>query len=394
MATNTWDKTITVTTINARGNPYTQTLPNPNYIPPKPTFDTSGMTAIYGQTAENARGNTRDDLSKLEGYKKDLGNGFVQYYDTSGKLTRTLDQTPTGGGFFGGLGSFVGGTADTAASGVGDFADKFGTGLKTFADSEALPAALAVVAAAYSGGAFDPSSLASAGSAAGSAAGTAGATTAPVYGGTVTPWTNLSTAGTTAAGTAGASGSGLLGGSSGTAASALTPAQIESAVGTAGYGSSAAADAVVGSGVSGAGANAIGATGGTMTTIKDILNTAKDYAPLIGAVAGAASSGDTKTSTTADKSPWAPAQAWMKANLGLGQQLQAQYAANPFSQFQKQAYNNSAQLGNQFRSNLNGLIPQMNSFRPYQRTPQSQTVAPMQFAPANLGLTTNPFSGV
>jgi hypothetical protein len=113
---------------------------------------------------------------------------------------------------------------------------------------------------------------------------------------------------------------------------------------------------------------------------------------LVGAALGAlGSSGSTTTSTSGSKDPWGPAQGWMRSNIANGQALQAKYAANPFSAFQKQAYNNSAQLGNQYRTNMNQMIPQMNAYRPYQRTPQSQTVQPRQFAQTDLGITNNPF---
>lgn len=81
----------------------------------------------------------------------------------------------------------------------------------------------------------------------------------------------------------------------------------------------------------------------------------------------------------------------MKANLANGQKLQQQYALNPFSAFQKQAYNNSAQLGNQARSMINTVLPQMNNFTPYQRQQSSQKFTPFNFGSVNLGMTQNPF---
>ena len=155
--------------------------------------------------------------------------------------------------------------------------------------------------------------------------------------------------------------------------------------GTAAGGTGAAA----GSGV--AAATAAGA--GKVATDTGLLGTIKNYAPLIGAALGAAGSGSSSTSTSSNKDPWAPAQAWMKANLGFGQQLQNQYQQNPFNQQQQQAYNNSANLGNQFRSAVNGLVPQMNNWRPYQRTPQSQTVTPYNLGFSNLGSISSPFPG-
>jgi hypothetical protein len=126
-------------------------------------------------------------------------------------------------------------------------------------------------------------------------------------------------------------------------------------------------------------------------TLDEALKLANDNKGLIGAALGAASSGSTTTSTTADKSPWAPAQEWMKANIAKGQALQSQYALNPFSAFQKQAYNNSAQLGNQARSMINTVVPQMNNFTPYQRQQSAQKFQPYNFGSVNLGMTQNPF---
>jgi hypothetical protein len=85
----------------------------------------------------------------------------------------------------------------------------------------------------------------------------------------------------------------------------------------------------------------------------------------------------------------------MQSNLGIGQNLQAQYAANPLSDYQKQAYGNSAGLANQFRQNMPGIFANMSqqgytrqnpvaSFNPYTFTaPQSQ-------ASSNLGFSVNP----
>jgi hypothetical protein len=50
-------------------------------------------------------------------------------------------------------------------------------------------------------------------------------------------------------------------------------------------------------------------------------------------------------------------------------------------------------LGNSFRGGVNSLVSQMNNFKPYQRTPQSQVASTYKFASPNLGLTSMPFGG-
>lgn len=74
--------------------------------------------------------------------------------------------------------------------------------------------------------------------------------------------------------------------------------------------------------------------------------------PAIGAVAGAASSGDTKTGATATRDPWAPAQPYMLDNLKREASLQGQLTERPFNEQQTQGYNNLfGDIGN-FRSNV------------------------------------------
>ena len=68
-----------------------------------------------------------------------------------------------------------------------------------------------------------------------------------------------------------------------------------------------------------------------------------------GAVIGGMSSGDSQQSTEQKKTPWEPAQPWMKANLQSGQDLQQYMQKNPFNAQQKIGY-----------QNLFGGIDQMN----------------------------------
>jgi hypothetical protein len=70
------------------------------------------------------------------------------------------------------------------------------------------------------------------------------------------------------------------------------------------------------------------------------------------------------------KEPWAPAQPWLMQNLLQGQQLQNQYTAQPFSQQQQAAYDNSYAQGDYMRELIPSLLGQM----------QSQ---PVGFDPAN-----------
>lgn len=298
----------------------------------------------------------------------------------------------SGGGMFGGF--FDGLNTSNLGSSITDTLGGFG---QAVTDPEFLRGA--AMTAAVVGGAYglDQMLLANAAAGTAGAAGAAGAT------------------GGTAAGAAGFTGSGLTAASAGAGAGLQAGGGVgllapgASTIGTAAATTAAAnslAPALGATGLLAAGAGATGgaaaagslapslgttAAGAGSMTLTDILKGAKDYAPLIGAVGGALASGDTKTTTSADKSPWGPAQAWMLANLARGQALQKQYADSPFSPFQKQAYNNQAQLGNQFRGMVNGMVPQMNAFRPYQRNPQAQTVTPYQFGQSNLGMTQNPF---
>ena len=111
---------------------------------------------------------------------------------------------------------------------------------------------------------------------------------------------------------------------------------------------------------------------------------------------GAASSGNTQT--TQNRDPWAAAQPWMISNLGLGQQLMKQYMENPLSDYQKQAYANSANTNNLGRSLTNSLMGQMNGFTGWTRQ-HPGTVTPYNFSAGmggggqttgNLGFSVNP----
>ena len=113
---------------------------------------------------------------------------------------------------------------------------------------------------------------------------------------------------------------------------------------------------------------------------------------LIGGLLGSSSSGG--GTQTVSKDPWAPAADWMKSNITNGQNLQAQYAANPFSAYQQQAYGNQRNLSQNAQSILSGYIPQMSASQGFDRSnplqrPQAPQQAPQMQAPqpqANFGM--------
>jgi len=67
---------------------------------------------------------------------------------------------------------------------------------------------------------------------------------------------------------------------------------------------------------------------------------AAGWVGLAGAAAGAMSSGDQQQTTEQKRTPWEPAQPWMKANLQSGQDLQQYMQKNPFNAQQKIGYQN------------------------------------------------------
>ena len=105
---------------------------------------------------------------------------------------------------------------------------------------------------------------------------------------------------------------------------------------------------------------------------------------LIGGLLGGSSSGGGQQTVSRD--PWAPAQDWMKQNIASGQNLQNQYAANPFSAYQQNAYGNSQQLSQGARSILAQILPQMSGSAGFDRNnplakPQGYTFS----TPAGIG---------
>lgn len=124
-----------------------------------------------------------------------------------------------------------------------------------------------------------------------------------------------------------------------------------------------------------------------------------------GAVAGAAvgalapslmGGGDGGQTQTQSKDPWAAAIPWLAQNLQSGQALQAQYAAQPFSQQQQQSYGNQFANSDYMRQLTGSVLGQMNQQKPFDRTnpsakPQNFQLPPMlQRSPTNSNLFTAP----
>lgn len=102
--------------------------------------------------------------------------------------------------------------------------------------------------------------------------------------------------------------------------------------------------------------------------------------PLAGALLGGSSSGSSQQTQTKD--PWAAAQPWMKSNLGIGENLQAQYAANPFSDSQKSAYTNAANGNANVRNMVNTIIPQLSNIPAFDRANPLAKPAPLNLSGA------------
>jgi hypothetical protein len=123
-------------------------------------------------------------------------------------------------------------------------------------------------------------------------------------------------------------------------------------------------------------------TGSTLGNIADAVGGVKNIGSVVGGLLGAASAKDTTTSSSKD--PWAPAQPYLLENLKQNAALQKQYMDNPFSDKQKQYFQNMDTDINNFRTNIN---PQMQAFaqqamtgpgyqRQAQAMPQFQTGRP------------------
>lgn len=107
-------------------------------------------------------------------------------------------------------------------------------------------------------------------------------------------------------------------------------------------------------------------------------------AALGGLLGGGSSGGQTQTQS---RDPWSAAVPWLSANLGLGQNLQKYYQQNPFSEQQKQAYDNSFNMSDRYRQAMPQLMSQMNTGT-FDRTNPLSRPQMMQFG--NLGFTPTP----
>jgi len=103
---------------------------------------------------------------------------------------------------------------------------------------------------------------------------------------------------------------------------------------------------------------------------------------------------------TMSKDPWAAAIPWLTQNLQSGQNLQSQYAAQPFSAQQQQSYGNQFANSDYMRQLTGSVLGQMNQQKPFDRTnpsakPQGFQLPPMlQRSPTNSNLFSAPSAAV
>lgn len=181
--------------------------------------------------------------------------------------------------------------------------------------------------------------------------------------------------------------SGSVLGSTGTAAASAAEKAAARDLIAKGYSESAAwelvnsgaagVDSTVGAGASG------GLLGSLGTALGGVSNSTLGQG--LGALAGAALGSQDATQTsgtsgTSEKSPWGPAQQWIKENINNGRTYQTHYQQNPFSAYQLSAYGNSKNLSDGFRGNMNSLLQQMNSQTGYSRQNPSAKPTAFQFA--------------
>lgn len=87
---------------------------------------------------------------------------------------------------------------------------------------------------------------------------------------------------------------------------------------------------------------------------------------LLGGLLGGDDSGGSQTS---ERTPWAPAQDWLKSNITLGQKLQNQYMDNPFSDQQQAAFSNAFGMSDAYRAMLPQLMGGLNQGQFDRRNP-------------------------
>lgn len=133
--------------------------------------------------------------------------------------------------------------------------------------------------------------------------------------------------------------------------------------------------------------------------------------PIAGAVAGSVVSGAMNKSgsggsQTVDKSPWEPAQPFLKDLIKDGQSLYANYQQNPFSDAQKTAYQNQFTMADQYNNQImpgllqgfqgllgskfgdisSGLVGGLQGAQQRQMASAPQTGKSGQYAPSSFGL--------
>lgn len=96
--------------------------------------------------------------------------------------------------------------------------------------------------------------------------------------------------------------------------------------------------------------------------LKDNPTLAKLGGGLIGAIGGAAASGDKTTSASSSRDPWAPAQPYLIDNLKTNANAQEFYRANPFSDLQKQQYQGLFNSLANSQANIPGLLANASNF--------------------------------
>lgn len=145
-------------------------------------------------------------------------------------------------------------------------------------------------------------------------------------------------------------------GAGGGGAAGLSSADKAAMLGAEGYGAgmTGAETAAYGAGAGSGGGLTMSQIGSGLKTGVDALGGGGGVAALLGGVAGAKDGGDKTQSTNRD--PWAPAQDFLKQQIGQGQQLSVQYQAQPFSGAQKAGYNNMASLLDLVNNNAGGLL--------------------------------------
>lgn len=128
---------------------------------------------------------------------------------------------------------------------------------------------------------------------------------------------------------------------------------------------------------------------------------------ILGALGGAAASGDSKVTASSD--PWSPAQPFIQSNIDSASRLQKYYQDNPLSDLQRRAYTNSFNGTDNFRQGIASLSSQLGNNQGWSRNSGSRLPQGYNFMPLGGqssggggggggglltgGLPTNPFSG-